>query len=177
MNWFIRLLTKYYRYVDIYAYDKEIVARRYFLLWRDRFNDDGEVVTRWAWQKRLTNIVIHNWRSSEKHDLHSHPNWTVTIVLKGWIIEERANATYLLKSKILRPGSIVFRNPHDFHRFIIPPSVQKSGGAWTLFIRAPWKYRQYFVDPKTKLITNYHDYLKGRAIKWTPYELQMKVSR
>jgi hypothetical protein len=166
VNWFIRLLTKYYRYVGIHNSRKETSLRRYFLLYRERFDDAGQVSTRWKWQNKLPNVFINNWHDGDDYALHSHPSYTITIVLRGWFVEELVEPFHAGRQSLMRSkGDIIFRKYSTFHRFIIPNS--QRGKIWTIFIRWPWKYRQYYLDNKTCEITGHHDFVEGVKI-WDP---------
>ena len=170
----VRLLTKYYRYVDLHTAEREIAARRYFLWGRERFDDNGQISTRWRWQKLIPNVFLHNWHNCEAHQLHTHPNWTLSLVLRGPILEHRVDSNGKYSIKELHAGAIVFRRYDEFHRYEIPDDVRKRGGAWTVFIRGKWKYRQYYIarhrrdeDGNYKIIDQ-HDFIEG-AKQWTPF--------
>lgn len=83
------------------------------------------------------NMFVHNWSPSPgfEEDLHDHPRWTITICLKGRIIERTPWGDRLLK-----PGSIVIRSRKAIHGFALPD--QADGEVWTLFIVGRRKYRQ-----------------------------------
>lgn len=94
--------------------------------------------------------VHRTFRSDAGRDLHDHPWWNVSIVLRGgyWEImptdqcqparlDSRPETTLLRGyRRVWRgPGSIVFRRATDRHRLEIPV----GGEAWSLFIMGPWK--------------------------------------
>lgn len=86
------------------------------------------------WYKPF-NINLHWWWKGDGDTYHDHPRWSITIVLKGKMVEH----TFWSK-KLLSPGSIVFRNRKYAHRFTIPEGYE--GKTWTLFIVGRWKHPQ-----------------------------------
>lgn len=81
------------------------------------------------------------WVAGHKEAFHDHPRWSVTICLKGRIIERTPWG-----ERELRPGSIVFRSRKAIHAFELP---DQEGEVWTLFIVGRRNHRQngYVVKP------------------------------
>jgi hypothetical protein len=82
------------------------------------------------------NAFLHHWRlgPNTPESFHDHPRWSITICLKGRIIERTPWG-----ERLLTPGSVVFRSRKYIHAFEIP---QDAGEVWTLFIVGRRKYRQ-----------------------------------
>lgn len=81
------------------------------------------------------NAFLHNWNPEPgaTEEFHDHPRWSITICLKGGIVEETPWG-----KRELRPGSIVLRSRRAIHRF----SLAKGADVWTLFIVGRRKVRQ-----------------------------------
>lgn len=130
------------------------LARR-FIMWAVRRNPNSQnVVTfggdllfkrfapfridEWWWTARETwvnrlpwwcpiNAFVHCWINADKSDFHDHPRWSITICLRGRIIERTPWDT-----RVLRPGSVVFRSRKFIHSFELPAGAPCR--TWTLFI-------------------------------------------
>lgn len=93
---------------------------------------------------RPFNAFLHYWKmgADTPESFHDHPRWSITICLKGKIIERTPWG-----ARMLTPGSIVFRSRKAIHAFEIPPD---AGEVWTLFIVGRRKHRQngYAVTPR-----------------------------
>jgi hypothetical protein len=72
------------------------------------------------------NAFLHHWNPEPgyEEDLHDHPRWSITIVLKGQLTERTPWG-----NRRLRPGSIVIRSRKYIHGF-----SEVTGDVWTLFI-------------------------------------------
>lgn len=112
---------------------------RFEPFWPDEWN--GRNRPPW-W--RPFNALLHYWKpDKDAHEpFHDHPRWTVTIVLRGRIVEETP-----WTRRELRPGSIVVRSRKSIHRFFMPPGQRT---AWTLFLVGRRDHRQntYQVEPR-----------------------------
>lgn len=90
------------------------------------------------------NAFLHNWKPEAgfEEDFHDHPRWSITVCLKGEIIERTPWG-----NRLLRPGSIVVRSRKAIHGFAL---TDYQGEIWTLFIVGRRKYRQntYVVTAK-----------------------------
>lgn len=82
------------------------------------------------------NAFLHHWRlgPDTPESFHDHPRWSITICLKGKIVERTPWG-----DTTLTPGSIVFRSHKAIHAFEIP---NDAGEVWTLFIVGRRKHRQ-----------------------------------
>lgn len=83
------------------------------------------------------NAFLHNWQPEPgfAEEMHDHPRWSVTICLKGRIIERTPWG-----DRLLEPGSTVLRSRKAIHSFALPEEPQDE--IWTLFIVGRRKYRQ-----------------------------------
>jgi hypothetical protein len=90
------------------------------------------------------NAFLHNWNPEKgaTEEFHDHPRWSITVCLKGRIVEVTPWG-----ERELRPGSIVLRTRRAIHKFRLPPD---AGDVWTLFIVGRRKVRQntYRVTPQ-----------------------------
>jgi hypothetical protein len=90
------------------------------------------------------NAFLHHWQlgPNTPESFHDHPRWSITICLKGRIIERTPWG-----ERLLRPGSVVIRSRKAIHAFEIP---EGAGEVWTLFIVGRRKHRQnsYEVTPR-----------------------------
>ncbi len=75
------------------------------------------------------NVFLHWWNPVrlEDEEWHDHPRWTISIPLRGEILEETPWGT-----NVMRPGEIIFRSHRYIHRFKMKP--EHKGKTWTLFI-------------------------------------------
>lgn len=83
------------------------------------------------------NALLHCWRPSadQREAMHDHPRWSVTICLRGKIIERTPWG-----ERVLTPGAVVVRSRKAIHSFEVPAGYR--GKTWTLFIVGRRKYRQ-----------------------------------
>jgi hypothetical protein len=86
---------------------------------------------------RPFNVLLHRWCPSDDtgEGMHDHPRWSITICLRGKMIEHTPWG-----DKVLTPGSIVVRSRKYIHSFSIPKGY--SGRTWTLFIVGRRNYPQ-----------------------------------
>lgn len=75
-------------------------------------------------------IKLHHLQMSDPGDLHDHPWWFMTILLKGGYWETTPKGR-----KWKRPGSIIFHKAEDLHALTIP-----DGGSWSLFLN--WRRKR-----------------------------------
>lgn len=82
------------------------------------------------------NAFLHHWQvgPNTPESFHDHPRWSITLCLKGKIIERTPWG-----GRLLTPGSIVFRSHKAIHAFEVP---QDADEVWTLFIVGRRKHRQ-----------------------------------
>ncbi len=145
----LKLLEKLGRVRIIYDRDDvQPYMYRYYVLFKDKIaeNEDSRKVP--------LNIMLHKICLSDPDDLHDHPWWYATLVLKGGYWEVTP------KGKFWRgPGHFRISAPQSLHRIEIP---EGSNGSWSLFFRGPrvrewgfikdgeWIYhRKYLEDRKS----------------------------
>lgn len=119
----------------VVTFDGEYSFRRIEFLWPDEWIRKGQVWNRPPWWRPF-NAFLHCWRP--KHDgeeFHDHPRWSITVCLRGQMVERTPWA-----ERILRPGSIVIRSRKAIHGFYVP--LQFRGKTWTLFIVGRRNHRQ-----------------------------------
>lgn len=124
---------------------RKVVARRYFPFFDDEIQRrDNAIYRKLPWYAPF-NAVLHGWVAHDDEQMHDHPRRSVTIVLKGELIEKTPWG-----DKRLRPGSIVFRSPKYIHGFRVEP--QHSARTWTLFLvgRRAYPQNTYVVTRRTE---------------------------
>lgn len=106
--------------------------RRYEPFWPDEW---GELYPMPWW--RPVNALLHLWAPSgeQREAMHDHPRWSVTVCLRGRIIERTPWG-----ERTLTPGSMVFRTRKAIHSFEVPAGYR--GKTWTLFVVGRRKHRQ-----------------------------------
>ncbi|MEX2964784.1 hypothetical protein [Microbulbifer sp. TYP-18] len=119
-------------------------THRYHFLWPDEYwSDEHGLVNARPWYLPF-NVFLHNWIKSDDGLLHDHPRWSITIVLKGCLIEETPT-----KYKWLKPGAVVFRSRKYVHRIIVPKTHE--GSVWTLFIVGRRRFKQSYYSKSGEL--------------------------
>jgi hypothetical protein len=112
-----------------------------FLFWRltpywpdEYVNREGQHFNRAPWWRPFY-ILLHWWRPAidTEEAWHDHPRWSVTIVLRGCLVERTP-----WSERTLRPGAIVIRSRKCIHSFRCP----SPGTTWTLFIAGRRNHRQ-----------------------------------
>lgn len=90
------------------------------------------------------NAFLHHWKlgPDTPESFHDHPRWSITVCLKGKIIERTPWG-----ERLLTPGSMVVRSRKYIHGFEIP---KDAGEVWTLFVVGRRKHRQnsFAVTPR-----------------------------
>ena len=102
------------------------------------------------------NIYLHQFlRSDDDRALHDHPWWSLSIVLKGWMLEHDLDARSAPHVRYLEAGHIRLRGAAYAHRLSLP----EGRTCWTLFITGPrirewgfhcpqgWKHWRDFTAP------------------------------
>lgn len=104
------------------------VGRRYAPFFQDEVQrGDDTIYLPLPWWAPF-NALLHHWRTHDDGDrMHDHPRWSVTICLRGELIEKTPWG-----ERRLRPGAIVFRSTRYIHGFRVQP--EHSWRTWTLFI-------------------------------------------
>ena len=129
----------------VVTFGGDLLFQRYEFLWPDEYLlESGRMYNRLPWW-RPCNAFVHRWCPvpEQRESIHDHPRWSITLCLRGRIIERTPWGERLLK-----PGSIVFRSHKAIHSFEVPRGYQ--GKTWTLFIVGRRKHRQntYVVTPQ-----------------------------
>lgn len=120
--------------------DRAILLHRYQPFWSDEWiGSGGAHFARPPWWRPF-NILLHQWVGTHNEEMHDHPRWSVTIVLRGMLIEHTPWG-----SRVLKPGSIVVRSRKYIHAFEFVPGAEP----WTLFIvgRRNHKQNGFIVKP------------------------------
>ncbi len=121
----------------------EFTLSRFEFLWPDESRRSGKHFNRPPWWRPF-NVLLHCWRPThDGEEFHDHPRWSITICLRGKLIERT-----LQSEKILTPGSVVIRSRKAIHAFRIPEGY--GGKTWTLFIVGRRNHRQSFYSTKTQ---------------------------
>lgn len=114
-----------------------------FLFWRhepfwpdEYINKEGVHRHRPPWWRPF-NALLHVWKplAGTRESMHDHPRWSITVCLRGKMIEHTPWG-----DNVLTPGSVVFRSRKYIHAFSIPEGF--SGKTWTLFIVGRRNHRQ-----------------------------------
>lgn len=100
---------------------------RYCPFWYDEWTDNkGEKHCRPPWYRPF-NIFLHRWVNDDGELMHDHPRWSITICLRGVLIEETP-----WERRVLTPGRFTIRSHKYIHRFRVGKGHR--GKTWTLFI-------------------------------------------
>lgn len=115
--------------------------KRFEFLWPDeylgKYPDGSERMVHTPPWWRPFNVLLHRWcpAANLREATHDHPRWSITICLRGRIIERTPWGERLLKR-----GSIVIRSHKAIHSFEVPQGF--CGKTWTLFIVGRRKHGQ-----------------------------------
>jgi len=90
----------------------------------------GDYLHRWYLvpRNRFANAYLHRFSVSDGQDVHDHPWFNVSIILRGRYREHYHDGTYRNR----RPGMVVFRGARLLHRLEV-----LDGPVWTLFLTGP----------------------------------------
>lgn len=148
--WAVRRVPRPTRVV---TFGEDTLFHRFEFLWPDEWCDSiwdearedfPERPHKLPWWRPF-NAFVHCWRPAPelRESIHDHPRWSITVCLRGRIIERTPWC-----ERLLTPGSIVFRSHKAIHSFEVPRGYQ--GKTWTLFIVGRRKHRQntYVVTPQ-----------------------------
>ncbi|RMF22652.1 MAG: hypothetical protein D6756_10175 [Cyanobacteria bacterium J083] len=146
----LKLLAKLGRKRIIYDRDSlKPYMHRYYLLFKDKTEDEEKA-------KALPfNLMLHKICSSDPDDLHDHPWWYATLILKGgyWEITP--------KGKFWRGvGHFRISRPESLHRIEVP---EGSDGSWSLFLRGS-KVKEWGFIHDSKWC-EHRQYLKARKLQ------------
>lgn len=126
--------------LPIETFAGEHLFTRYEFLWPDEWAG----LNRPPWWRPF-NAFVHRWCPAEnlREETHDHPRWSITVCLRGRIIERTP-----WSERLLKPGSIVIRSHKAIHSFEVPKGFR--GKTWTFFIVGRRKHRQntYEVKPQ-----------------------------
>ncbi|WP_416877956.1 hypothetical protein [Litorimonas sp.] len=129
--------------ISITTFKGTPILRRYCFFMDDEYMHKGQIRNKLPWWCPF-NLLLHCWRAkSGSEEFHDHPRWSITILLRGKIIEKTPWSL-----RFLRPGSVVFRSRKAIHAFYLAPEFR--GKTWTLFIVGRRKHPQntYTVHPQ-----------------------------
>lgn len=122
---------------QVVRFDGSFLFWRFEFLWWDEFIDrSGDRHNRPPWWRPF-NAFLHCWNPTDDkgEGMHDHPRWSITICLRGRIIESTP-----WSRRELRPGSVVLRSRKYIHSFAVPDGYR--GKTWTLFIVGRRNHRQ-----------------------------------
>jgi hypothetical protein len=122
------------------------VANRYMPFWQDEIQrgDDSIYLKLPRWLP--FNVLLHHWRAHDDGpNMHDHPRRTLTICLRGQLIEKTPWG-----ERVLRPGSVVWRSARYIHGFRVEP--EHGCKTWTLFLVGRRRFCQntYVVTRRTE---------------------------
>ena len=121
---------------------------RYYLLFKDKLTEDDPA------RELPFNLMLHRICLSDPDDLHDHPWWYATLILKGGYWE------FTPQGRFWRgPGHFRISAPHSLHRIEIPVG---SEGSWSLFFRG-FKIRKWGFVRNGQWVDHKH-YLKDRNL-------------
>lgn len=127
-------------HVRVVTFGGSLLFWRYEPFWPDEWGKHNRL----PWWRPF-NALLHCWRpeAEQREAMHDHPRWSITICLRGKIIERTPWG-----ERTLTPGSVVIRSRKAIHSFEVP--VGYRGKTWTLFIVGRRKHRQntYQVVPR-----------------------------
>ncbi len=122
--------------------------------------EEDPYLVRW-WlipENRFFNVYLHRFlRDDDDRVLHDHPWHSVSLLLKGQVLEVyRMNDCNLDQTRVLYRGQLIYRKASFAHRLFLPQS--QFGGcpdAWVLFVTGPvigrwWSLRPKKGEPKGK---------------------------
>ena len=97
---------------------------------------DGPYMRRWWLIPRnpIFNVYLHEFlRSDDDRALHDHPWWSLSIMVRGFLLEQHAKGRRSIKN-----GAITFRRAAFSHRIEVPRSLAMEGFyPVTIFLTGP----------------------------------------
>lgn len=124
MKMLLKLLEKWGRKRLIYDRDgQDIYMERYYLLFKDKLTEEESA------RSLPFNLMLHKICLSDPDELHDHPWWYITLILKGGYWEITPDGRYWRGA-----GHLRIRPPQSLHRLEVPNNSQ---GSWSLFLRGP----------------------------------------
>jgi len=132
-------------------YDRENIEPymyRYYLLFKDKVNEQENA------KDIPFNIMLHKICLSDPDDLHDHPWWYATLILKGGYWEITPDGRFWRG-----PGHFRLSAPESLHRIEIP----KGNFSWSLFLRGTkirewgficdnqWVHHRQYLEKRKKI--------------------------
>ena len=127
---------------------------RYYLLFKDKLTENE------ASREIPFNIMLHKICLSDPDDLHDHPWWYATLVLKGGYWEVTPAGRFWRG-----PGHFRISSPQSLHRLEIP---SESNSSWSLFFRGPRVKEWGFI--KNSQWICHKEYLEQRKLARQQFE-------
>lgn len=154
LNWILLVLIRHWKRKDrarwlrrfqVVTFDKKFLFWRHEVFWPDEWiGANGKHWNRPPWWRPF-NAFLHWWKPGDgtREGWHDHPRWSITICLRGRLIEHTPWC-----DNVLAPGRVIFRSHKYIHAFSVPDGY--SGKTWTLFIVGRRNHRQngYVVSPQ-----------------------------
>jgi hypothetical protein len=97
-------------------------------------------------RNRVFNVYLHGYLHDDDCILHSHPWWSVSLCIMGYLREfytdaaSGANMSECHKVRLIKKGDVVWRSADMFHRL----EVGSPGQTVTIFITGPKLKTWYF---------------------------------
>ncbi|MEM8780377.1 MAG: hypothetical protein AAGF26_16205 [Cyanobacteria bacterium P01_G01_bin.49] len=146
----LKLLEKLGHKRIIYDRDGiEPYLERYYLFFSDKLTQEDPA------RNLPFNVMLHYICLSDPDDLHDHPWWYATFILKGGYWEITPDGKFWRG-----PGHFRIRSPKSLHRIEIP---ENSQGSWSLFFRGPKQQDWGFIQQEKWI--DHRKYLKKRQEK------------
>ena len=83
MNWFLNWLERRGRVLTLREKDGTVYLKRYYILFKEKTNQYEEEKSHYPF-----NLYLHHFFRSDLDDLHDHPWWFATLILKSGYYEE-----------------------------------------------------------------------------------------
>jgi hypothetical protein len=113
-------------YKHLYHSDGSDYMGRWWLMprWLTRIDEEGNPYP-YSWLPFI--VRLHHIRSEDwDRDLHDHPSWYRTIILRGWYLEQDIYGDQYLRQQ----GETKTASAETFHKI----TQISDGGVWTIFI-------------------------------------------
>ena len=109
---------------------------------------DRPFMKRWAIYFGPFSIRLHHWLDSDTdRNLHDHPWWFITLILRGQYTEHLNGGA----SKVMKQGEFGFRRATHRHRVTISKqSVLALEPCWSVVVTGPIKRKWGFWDKNNK---------------------------
>lgn len=148
--WLIRrvrrkIFNRVYGGQRVVTFDGKFLFWRFNPFWVDEWLDADRKSRAGHPRWMPFNVLLHQWmpEPGTREGWHDHPRWSITVCLRGRMIEHTPWG-----DKVLTPGTVIFRSHKYIHAFSVPEGY--AGKTWTAFIVGRRKYRQnsYVVSPR-----------------------------